>query len=240
MSSKTWHKWKRSLSKRYDRVVRWMGMPHLAILNHDFETNIRRWQQDNLEDKLRFEYDLCDEDVVLDLGGFQGSWSGEIFARYGCQIHIFEPVPEYYLAICNRFARNQRIHAHPFGLSNNTRKVSLGVQEDASSEWKGSAEVVEVALRDAVEFLEEVEFSQIALCKINIEGAEYDLLERILDAQMIHRFRNLQIQFHTFVPNATERMEAIQRRLQRTHELTYQYRFVWENWRLRDSALAAA
>ena len=239
MSFINWSKWKRSLAKRHDRVVRLMGMPQWAVLNHDFETNLRRWRQDDAEHKLRYEYDLCAQDVVFDVGGFQGSWSAEIFARYGCQIHVFEPVSEYQHAICRRFARNQRIHVHPFGLSSSTCRTSLGVQGDASSHWKKSSEVLEVQLRDAVSFLEEADFSRVELCKINIEGAEYDLLERLLDAQVIHRFCNLQIQFHTFVPRAAERMEAIQRRLQRTHALTYQYRFVWENWQLRRAAAAA-
>jgi FkbM family methyltransferase len=216
-----------------------MGMPHLAVLHHDFETSIRRWRQDDAEHKLRYEYDLCADDVVFDLGGFQGSWSAEIFARYGCQVHVFEPVSEYHHAICRRFARNPRIHVHPFGLSRSTCRTSLGVQGDASSHWKASSEVIEVQLRDAVGFLEETNLSRIALCKINIEGAEYDLLERLLDAQVMHRFDNLQIQFHTFVPKAAERMAAIQRRLQKTHALTYQYLFVWENWQRRRAAAAA-
>jgi FkbM family methyltransferase len=219
--------------------VRFLGKPQLAILNHDFETSIRRWRQDQAEHKLRYEYDLSAEDVVFDLGGFQGSWSAEISARYGCQVHVFEPVSEYHHAICHRFSRNPRVHVHPFGLSNSTCRTSLGVQGDASSHWSGSSDVIEVQLRDAVSFLEESNISRIALCKINIEGAEYDLLERLLDAQVIHRFSNLQIQFHTFVPRASDRMEAIQRRLQETHALTYQYRFVWENWQLRKVAAAA-
>jgi len=240
MSSKKWQKWKRSLAKRHDRVVRFLRMPQLAMLNQDYETSIRCWRHDEAENKLRYEYDLGQEDVVLDLGGFQGSWCAEIFARYGCQIHVFEPVPDYYNAICHRFARNQHIHPHQFGLSYATCKTSLAVQGESSSQWKNSSEKVEIQLHDAAYFLKELYGAKIGLCKINIEGGEYELLERLLDAKLIHLFENLQIQFHTFVPDATARMEAIQRRLERTHELTYQYRFVWENWRLRSSVAAAA
>ena len=239
MGMKLSKKWQRSLTKRYDRVVRLVGLPHLAVCNEDFERSIRCWRDDSAEDRLRYEYDLTPSDVVLDLGGFQGSWSAEIFARYRVCIHIFEPVPDYYRAICDRFARNEQIHVYRYGLSGTTRSQSLSLEGDASSEWRQSNSSVEVAMRDVSEFLEQSDFREIALCKINIEGGEYELLERLLDTQNIERFRNLQIQFHTFVPHATKRMEAIQRRLQQTHELTYQYRFVWENWR-RLSAAAAA
>jgi len=238
--SKTGQKWKHSLSKRHDQIVRLLGMPERAILNNDFEVNVRRWLKDGLESKLRYEYDLCPEDTVLDLGGFEGSWSAEIMARYGCRIHVFEPVLDYYQAIYERFARNSLVQAHPYGLADATGKTSFGMQGDATGMWKGSEEVVEVELKDVADFLEEFNIAKVALCKINIEGAEYDLLERMLDAGLINCFRNLQIQFHSFVPGATERMEAIHRRLLHTHELTYQYRFVWENWRLKTAQAIAA
>jgi len=34
------------------------------------------------------------------------------------------------------------------------------------------------------------------------------------------------------VPDAKARVQNIRRQLERTHRLTYQYDFVWENWRL--------
>ena len=67
--------------------------------------------------------------------------------------------------------------------------------------------------------------------KINIEGAEYDLLDHLIETGFIANIINLQIQFHEFVPNAKERMENIQKRLEKTHALTYQHEFVWENWK---------
>ena len=33
---------------------------------------------------------------------------------------------------------------------------------------------------------------------------------------------------------AGRRMDGLQVRLRETHALTYQYPFVWENWRLKD------
>ena len=66
--------------------------------------------------------------------------------------------------------------------------------------------------------------------KINIEGGEYDLLEHFLESGFIKNINNIQIQFHDFIPNAEERMKKIQYELEKTHSLTYQYPFVWENW----------
>jgi hypothetical protein len=44
------------------------------------------------------------------------------------------------------------------------------------------------------------------------------------------------VQFHDFVPNAEPRMRQIQQALAETHELTYAYPFVWENWRRKAMA----
>ena len=44
---------------------------------------------------------------------------------------------------------------------------------------------------------------------------------------------NIQVQFHDFVLDAESRMKSIQADLRKTHELTYQYDFVWENWKLK-------
>ena len=75
---------------------------------------------------------------------------------------------------------------------------------------------------------------RIDLMKINIEGGEYDLLEHLIKTGWIDKIINIQVQFHDFVENAEARMLAIQNDLAKTHELTYQYKFVWENWRLKD------
>jgi hypothetical protein len=46
---------------------------------------------------------------------------------------------------------------------------------------------------------------------------------------------NVQVQFHDFVPDAERRMRRIQEKLGKTHSLTYQYLFVWENWALKSN-----
>jgi len=67
-------------------------------------------------------------------------------------------------------------------------------------------------------------------CRGYIEGGEYDLLEHLIKTKYIKRIKNLQVQFHDFVDQAQERMDNIQKELSKTHQLTYQYLFVWENW----------
>lgn len=60
-----------------------------------------------------------------------------------------------------------------------------------------------------------------------------DLLEYLVKFPYISQITNLQIQFHDFVANAHARMLHIQNELSKTHVLTYQFPFIWENWKLK-------
>jgi hypothetical protein len=67
--------------------------------------------------------------------------------------------------------------------------------------------------------------------KINVEGAEYDILESLITTGFVQRVDDIQVQFHDFVPNASERVVALRKSLAATHYPTYMFSFVWENWR---------
>jgi len=70
--------------------------------------------------------------------------------------------------------------------------------------------------------------------KINIEGAEYALLDHLICTSSIFKIKNIQIQFHDFVPSAEKKMNRIKNSLKDTHYMTYEYPFVWENWKRKD------
>jgi hypothetical protein len=54
----------------------------------------------------------------------------------------------------------------------------------------------------------------------------------MLDTGITAKCRDIQVQFHDFVPDAEIRRDEIRRALSATHHLTYDYPFVWENWRI--------
>ena len=66
---------------------------------------------------LRIEYDLTEQSMVFDLGGYRGEWAAEIFVRYCSTVHVFEAVEEFAAAIERRFRKNPKMHVHPFGLA---------------------------------------------------------------------------------------------------------------------------
>ncbi|MEM8898167.1 MAG: FkbM family methyltransferase [Bacteroidota bacterium] len=200
------------------------------------------WYLKKGDDTLRVEYDLGPDAEVWDVGGYLGDWAVEISARYGCRIRVFEPVKEFVEVLTQRFHKNPQIHILPYGLSAVNKNIEFKVMAESStifqqkeaSSWHG--EKMEVAgLRSFEETVKDFGVDKIDLIKINIEGGEYELLEAIIQANWITKVHNIQVQFHDFVPDAEAKMKALQEKLEFTHELTYQYPFVWENWKLKET-----
>lgn len=195
------------------------------------EKRIAPWVNAHGDKTFRLDYNLNESSFVLDLGGYEGQWASDIFARYLCTIHVFEPVPIFAEKIAKRFAGNSKINVHYFGLGRETCNVNLHLAADGSSVFTNkNAESIIIQIIKVDDFLRENEFPFIDLIKINIEGGEYELLEHLLETGYVENIRNIQVQFHDCVQDANVRMQMIQRKLEKTHHITYQYPFVWENW----------
>jgi len=196
--------------------------------------SLASWFKNNGDQTYRLDYDLNEKSLVFDVGGYEGQWASDIFSKYCCKIYIFEPVPQFADKIKDRFSKNKNITVYGFGLSNKTCHGKISIERDSSSIFKKSSNMQSIKLIRAIDFIQENNISKIDLIKINIEGAEYDLLEHLIECGFIKNIHDIQIQFHGFIPNAEERMAKIQNELTKTHYLTFQYPFVWENWRIKN------
>lgn len=196
---------------------------------------VKPWFRDNGDKTHRLNYDLNADSIVFDLGGYEGEWAGDIFCMYGCTVYIFEPYETYFENIKSKFLHNKKISVFQFGLSKNSQISKLAIADNSSSIFIESENSVDIKLVSANEFFNQHPIDIIHLMKINIEGGEYDLLEHLIETGDIKKIKNIQVQFHDFVPDAESRMKAIQGNLVETHELTYQYEFVWENWKLKEN-----
>ena len=157
--------------------------------------------------------------------------------RYRCQIHVFEPVKEFHNQLSERFQGYPQITCHPFGLGGRTEAATISRAGDRSSHVQsGGGDLTEtIELMGFTDFVREHNISRINLLKLNIEGAEYELLEKILMVGWAENITDLQVQFHNVGPDSPHRRQALRHRLRLTHELTYDFYFVWENWRLKHS-----
>jgi FkbM family methyltransferase len=197
----------------------------------EYRRTVAQFYADGGDTRFRFDYDMARDSLVFDLGGYEGQWASDLYARQRCRIEVFEPVAKFAAAIAERFRKNPDIRVHAFALGASTRAETLSVHGASSSAYKSKSATEEVRFVDVAQWFEEQRIHDVRLMKINIEGGEYELLERMLERGLAARVADLQIQFHNFSKDAADRMAAIQRGLAATHRPTYQYRFVWENWR---------
>ena len=192
------------------------------------------WFKVNGDNTLRLDYPLSKDSIVFDLGGYKGDFANSIYEKYNCMIYVFEPVTSFFSTIKERFASNDKVKVYPFGLSDTNKELFISNSADGSSVFLKTKDSEKIELKSILQFIEDNNITTVDLIKINIEGGEYEVLESLLKSNKIKIFKNLQIQFHDFIiENAQERMENIQKQLEKTHEITYQYEFVWENWKIK-------
>ncbi|KIU52580.1 FkbM family methyltransferase [Bradyrhizobium sp. UBA2491] len=193
--------------------------------------NSEYWRAIDGDHTLRLNYDLDNNSVVFDLGGYKGEWSEQISKRYMCRIFVFEPVPNFAEQIVERFRGNNNVSVYGFGLGPSDAILRLTLNDDATSSHSLSdGDVVEAEMKEFVAFLEQHDIRNIDLLKINIEGGEFELLDHLISTGCISRVRHLQVQFHNFVPDAKERMEHLRRQLWETHAPSYSLDWIWDSW----------
>ena len=196
----------------------------------------RRWGRDKgiHAKRLRFSYDLGPQSVVFDCGAYLGDFAAELVERYQCEVFCFEPMPRHFEQLSKRFANSPRIVCLNYGIASNSREAKVSVEQEASSLFRTaeSAETETVRFVGLEEALKLAGGRKIDLLKLNIEGGEFELLETILERNLAGQFRHIQVQFHQVIPDYHERWLKIRTGLARSHHLTYDYYFVFENWSL--------
>jgi FkbM family methyltransferase len=152
--------------------------------------------------------------------------------QYGCRVIAFEPVPQYCSKIRSRFANNSRVEVIEAGLAGSEGEATFVVDGVSSSVFpvRQTGNVITVKLVDVLEVFEEHRLTEVACMKVNIEGGEYELLERMVQLDLIRRVRSYLIQFHSNVPSYAARRQSIRAELAKTHRLVFDYPFVWERW----------
>ena len=208
-----------------------------AYLSSPKERAFRRFKKENGE-ALRFRYKIADEDIVFDLGGYRGDWTAAL-PNPNCTVHLFEPVEAFARECEERFAGRQNIHCHAFGLDAQTHDSAISLAENASSQYESEGSTQVARFVGINQFMDQEGISEVKLMKMNIEGGEYDILEKLLEIGRVEQFENIQIQFHDIPSiNAEARMKAIWKGLEKTHQLEWAYRpYIHESWKRRDRGI---
>ena len=200
-----------------------------------------RWNKDMGDSTHRLNYDLNEDSIVIDLGGYKGNWSTEITIKYLPYIYVFEPIEELYDICVGKFHLNWKIKVIKAAAHYKNEDIDFYIQgndgDGTSYLPKDFFDVKTAKGIDFVEFIKNENIENVDLMKLNIEGAEYKLLNHIIDSGIIHKFKNIQVQFHDMGGigedgSRKKEYEKLAKKLSKTHHLTYQYIGIWENWEI--------
>lgn len=209
---------------------------------HDYRPSMRRFFQATRDKPdILIDVDLPEGAVVLDVGAFTGEWSERVLQRAdqtgprNLRIHAFEPEPGSIERLRAGVGQDPRVELHPFGLSGRDRLERLAIGGPGSSVFvdpttPGFVGSTEVELRDVDAVLAALAVDRIDLLKINIEGGEFELLDRLHETGRLERTGTVIVQFHEFAPGAYRGRRRNRKQLADTHRCTWSYSWVYERW----------
>lgn len=195
----------------------------------DGNKELYRWEKEQA-DHLRYEFDLDENSLVVDVGGYDGQWAKVIYDRHKCRIDIYEPVPEFYHKIKILFFQEYKVWVLGSGLSDSDRLEKIYLNENSSSTHKKySGQSMDIIMEDVSTYEKQI----VDLLKINIEGDEYNVLNRIIELGFQKNIKNILVQFHTFVDGYEEKKAEIETQLLKTHDKIFDYEYVWTHYKLK-------
>ena len=230
-----WVLWQRHVYRDADPV----GVRIMEVFA--FSSGIKRFFAANDARDLLHGHDLDADSVVLDMGGFDGEWAEKIDQKYGCRLHIFEVLPGLHKKIRERFEGNPNVTLHPWGLLDRDTRQTVYLRGPGTTMYPDAPDrdapmnSREVRMRDVNAVLAELGYDELDLVKINIEGGEYTVLPRMIEAGLHKRCRQIMIQYHEWIPGAYWQRWKITRALKKTHHRVWNYPFIWEKWQRRET-----
>lgn len=185
---------------------------------------------------LLYPSELDPQSTVIDIGAFMGNWAQQVSDLYDCTIYSFEPNPRSFARLVERSQNNPKLVPAPYALGARDEEVDFlmsGLESTAiyeHSEVDAAAPRTRVEVADVKRVWEEFAWARVDLVKIDIEGAEYALLERMIALGLHRNVNGFLIQFHEWHPRAYQRRRAILSALSETHRCEWSFDFVWEKW----------
>ena len=171
---------------------------------------------------------LPDDALAVDCGASLGDVTAAL-ARRCARVVAFEPNPVAYELLERRFRRNRHVQVEQaaVGASAGTRRLYLHVDHDAdpvgaslgSSLYASKLNVssgrwVDVDVIDLADFLGALD-ARVDLLKLDVEGAEVEILERLLETGRLASIGRVVVEMHdSVVPEITERGERLRAALE--------------------------
>jgi len=182
--------------------------------------------------------------VIFEVGGNIGEDLEQYVWRFpSAKIFSYEPVPELFNVLQQKFGTNPNVKLSQVGVSNADRQTTFvvgGKHGEGSSHANTSAygEIINVQLRDVNALLTEVQqwTGKVAdVVSINCEGCEYDVLTRMAQTGWLGKVSFVQLSWHVVggVPDRVNQRCAIEKVFWDYYEPAYHALYGWQGWKLK-------
>ena len=177
-------------------------------------------------DALIFKNIILNKDsVIIDGGGFNGEFTDEILKKNFSKIHIYEPDPNFYNDLLKKYKFETKVEILNLELFNEEQIITLSENSNASSIMENSENGTKVK---AVDISKEFKkYKNIDLLKLNIEGAEYKVISRLIETQEINKVRYLLVQFHKEHDLDGSKFHKINLEILKKYKIVFNYKYVW-------------
>lgn len=182
---------------------------------------------------LLYPWVLPRDSICVDIGAYLGDYiKGYLDKNNLGRILAFEPIPQYYTKIIDEFGDNPQVSVFPYALSSESGWIQV-IPNGAATTLVPSSNnsLSETSIQIRCELFSILNIlipeGKIDWVKINIEGAEYQLLRYLDLSSSMKRIKTLVVQFHHIDGENLTQMHAL---LSKTHTMCWGYNYVWERW----------
>lgn len=191
------------------------------------------------DEKKLFDIELKPNSIIFDVGGYEGNFTNRLLLKNRKSFfYIFEPIYKFYKSLNKKFENVDNVLVFPFGLYDEDKTVPLQFNFDRTSH-SGELDIdsqYELSnLKSISNFIIEKKFEQIDLLKLNVEGAEYEILDNLISTNLIGTVKTLLIQFHLNQSTDYSKYKILKKKILKTHDCEFKSIFVWEKFTLRTS-----
>ncbi|HRT77273.1 MAG TPA: FkbM family methyltransferase [Spirochaetota bacterium] len=164
-------------------------------------------------------------DICIDCGANVGTIT-ELMSKHGAIVHSFEPNPHAFNVLKEKFKDNNNIYLYNKGVWDRNTKTKLYFHEHSDDdevmwstgssilEYKGNVlkqKYVEIEIIDLVEFIIKMN-KEISILKIDIEGAECELLEKIINTKLYKKIKHIYVETHDHkIPELKSKTDTIRK-----------------------------
>jgi FkbM family methyltransferase len=158
---------------------------------------------------------LSTDAIVVDLGAFDGDFAHAIIDRFHCRVISAEPVKQ----LLDRIVPDPLLEILPVAVGGKNQQVSVNLFDSRNASVLGAIHPDEDAGLQTVEMITLTELCRragtkdIDLLKIDIEGAEIELIDSCSD-QELKSCTQVAVEFHDFLyPDLRPAVERIRERM---------------------------